>query len=184
MYTIARASSFASLPAGSGTLSYPYHHYPPSFGPSNHSRSAPSTPSEQLPPPLVANPNPSIVEAAPPAPSASQPNPPSTPARGCLKAPSKEFAIRSEPAEPEIQIISPTSGHHVPGSGTRRRPNMKLERLPSNAIARIQLAEGVEPHAQGGKSATNSGARGKCKERVPTPYVKSDKTGWLSDGEE
>lgn len=63
----------------------------------------------------------------------------------------------------------------------RRRPNMKLERLPSNAIARIQL-ENVESHQ--GQGATNSGVGGKCKQRVPTPYVKSDKTSWLSDGEE
>ncbi|KAJ1306662.1 hypothetical protein OPQ81_007657 [Rhizoctonia solani] len=152
---------------------HPLHHFPRAL-------SAPSTPSEQFPPSVMSYPNPS-VEAAP---SASQPSPPSTPARGCLKAPTKEFATRPEPAEPEVQIISPTSGRHTPGENTRRRPNMRLEKLPSNAIARIQLAEGVEPHAQGGKNATSSGARGKCKERVPTPYVKSDKTGWLSDGEE
>ncbi|CAE6418013.1 unnamed protein product [Rhizoctonia solani] len=185
MHTIARASSFASLPSGSSALTYPYHHQPPSFGRSNHSQSAPSTPSEQVPPPIMLNLG-SSIEAAPSSPSAPEPSPPGTPARGCLKAPTKEFTTKSEP---EIQIISPTSGRHVPGGSggdisTRRRPNMKLERLPSSAIARIQLAEGVEPHAHGGKNATNSGAKGKCKERVPTPYVKSDKTGWLSDGEE
>ncbi|EUC59083.1 dihydroxyacetone kinase [Rhizoctonia solani AG-3 Rhs1AP] len=179
MHTIARASSFTSLPSGSSALAYPYYHHPPSFGPSNYSRSAPSTPSEQIPPPAMPILNLS-VEAAPPAPS----SPPSTPARGCLKSPTKEFTTRPEAAEPEVQIISPTSGRHTPGSSTRRKPNMKLERLPSSAIARIQLAEGVEPHAQGGKTATHSAAKGKCKERVLTPYVKSDKTGWLSDGEE
>ncbi|KAF8705276.1 hypothetical protein RHS03_05513, partial [Rhizoctonia solani] len=189
MHTIARASSFASLPSGSNSaLTYPYHHQPPPFGRSNHSQSAPSTPSEQFPPPVMPNFGPSIEVAT--AQPTTQPSPPSTPARGCLKAPSKEFTTKSEP---EVQIISPTSGRHAPGihagagagdGSTRRRPNMKLERLPSSAIARIQLAEGVEPHAHGGKNATNSGGKGKCKERVPTPYVKSDKTGWLSDGEE
>ncbi|ELU43460.1 dihydroxyacetone kinase 1 [Rhizoctonia solani AG-1 IA] len=187
MHTIARASSFASLPSGSNSaLTYPYHHQPPPFGRSNHSQSAPSTPSEQFPPPVMPNFGPSIEVAT--AQPTTQPGPPSTPARGCLKAPSKEFTTKSEP---EVQIISPTSGRHAPGihagagdGSTRRRPNMKLERLPSSAIARIQLAEGVEPHAHGGKNATNSGGKGKCKERVPTPYVKSDKTGWLSDGEE
>ncbi|KAH7335429.1 hypothetical protein B0J17DRAFT_75730 [Rhizoctonia solani] len=183
MHTIARASSFASLPSGSSALAYPYHHHhPPSFGPSNHSRSAPSTPSEQFPPPVMPNPNPPVA-VAPAAASISQPSPSSPPARGCLKSPTKEFP---EPAaEPEVQIISPISGRHTPGeNSTRRRPNMKLERLPSSAIARIQLAEGVEPQAHGVKNAASPEARGKCKERVPTPYVKSDKTGWLSDGEE
>ncbi|CCO29898.1 hypothetical protein BN14_03921 [Rhizoctonia solani AG-1 IB] len=111
------------------------------------------------------------VEVAPLAPSAPQPSPPSTPARGCLKAPTKEFPTKSEP---EIQIISPTSGRHVPGGSTsdsskRRRPNMKLERLPSSAIARIQLAEGVEPNARGGKNATNSAAKESAKSEFLRP---------------
>jgi hypothetical protein len=178
MHTIARTSSFGSLSSGLGALPYPFHHHPSSFGSVHQSLSEPTTPSDPFPPHIVPNIRPSLEATRMSSTSHT------APARGCLKAPTKEFATKYEPPELKSQIaLSPE--RPVPGN-TRQRPNMKLERLPSNAIARIQLAEGVEPHValNHGRNATSAGARGKCKERVPTPYVKSDKSTWLSDGEE
>lgn len=179
MHTIARASSFASLPSGSSASACsPYYHHPTSYGATSQSRSEPATPSEPTLPAAAG-----VWPYSEATPTLS--NPQQTPTRGCLKPPTKEFATKCEPTEVESQISTSSSGRQG-SSGTRRRPNMKLERLPSNAIARIQMAEGVEPQmiAEQGKNATGSGAKGKCKQRVPTPYVKSDKSSWLSEEEE
>lgn len=179
MHTIARASSFGPLSSGSGALAYPYHHQPASFGATHKSLSEPCTPSEPSSPLSTAGTGPSVPPTPMRTPSGSQ----VPPARGCLKEPTKEFVTKAEPAEAQSQPPVPPPGRHAPGA--RQRPKMKLERVPTSAIARIQMSEGVEPHmvTEGG-NGINPGARGKCKERVPTPYVKSDKASWLSDGEE
>ncbi|QRV73972.1 dihydroxyacetone kinase [Ceratobasidium sp. AG-Ba] len=130
---------------------------PGAWGPPMSSSSNPSTPGYNSP----------RVEPAP-----------STPARGCLKAPTKEFTVTPDAYRDPTPTPPPSKNG---ASASRRRPNMKLERLPSSAIARIQLAEGVEHPATGSAGSTPSG---KCKTRVPTPYVKSDKGAWLSENDE
>ncbi|KAF8605859.1 hypothetical protein BDV93DRAFT_521214 [Ceratobasidium sp. AG-I] len=167
MHSVARASSFVSSPSMNPSASsyYSYHHSPASAA-TSHSLSTseePLTPSSQ-----EASSRYVATRVEPP-----------TPARGCLKSPTKEFGIAFEHFE-----LAPSTSERQTPSIARRRPNMTLGRLPSNAIARIQLEDmGSNP----GQGATNSRAGSKCKQRVLTPYVKSDeaeKMEWISDGEE
>lgn len=180
MHSVARASSFVSSPSMKTRASsyYSYHHAPASTA-TPHSLSAseePLTPSYPFNAPTSPGAN-SSQEASSRY-VATRVEPP-TPARGCLKAPTKEFGITFE----QFELAPSTSQRQMP-SVARRRPNMTLGRLPSNAIARIQ-SEDAESHP--GQGATNSRAGSKCKQRVLTPYVKSDeaeKMEWISDGEE
>ncbi|KAG9075639.1 hypothetical protein FS749_012671 [Ceratobasidium sp. UAMH 11750] len=171
MHTVARASS----PSPMQHSYHSYHHAPPAaYAGTPQSFSTPGEPlTPSYPFSLPTSPG---LDTSTSGYMGSRVEPaPSTPARGCLKPPTKEFIITPDA---HLDIATPTP---LPSkdSTTRRRPNMKLERLPSSAIARIQLAEGVE------QLATNSRATpGKCKTRVPTPYVKSDKDSWLSDADE
>jgi hypothetical protein len=181
MYTIARTSSSSSMQHT--VLPYhPYHH-----APAYASTSQPLlTPGEPLTPsyPFSAPTSPGAGICAEPATGylGSRVGAPSTPGRGCLKAPTKEFIVAPEPLNANRDITPSSASKNVP-KASRRRPNMQLDRLPSNAIARIQLADGVEPYEV--KNATGSGVAARnCKQRVLTPYVKSDKGAWLSDGEE
>ncbi|KAG8768209.1 hypothetical protein FRC12_005713 [Ceratobasidium sp. 428] len=172
MYTIARSSSPSSMQHSY----HSYHHAPAAaYAGTPQSFSTPGepfTPSYPFPPPTSPGFNASsssylgpYVEPAP-----------GTPARGCLKPPTKEFA--TAPDTHLNPILTPLPSKDSTNT-SRRRPNMQLGRLPSNAIARIQMAEGVE------HPPTSSGvAAGKCKTRVLTPYVKSDKDAWLSEAEE
>ncbi|KAG9100894.1 hypothetical protein FRC06_003575 [Ceratobasidium sp. 370] len=170
MHTVARTSSPSPM-----QHYHSYHHAPPAAyagtPQSFLTPGEPLTPSYPFPPPTSPglNSTPSYVgPRVEPAPS--------TPARGCLKPPTKEFATTPDAHLDPAPAPLPSKDS---ATASRRRPNMKLERLPSSAITRIQLAEGVE------QLATSSGvAAGKCKTRVPTPYVKSDKDSWLSDADE
>ncbi|KAG8741472.1 Dihydroxyacetone kinase 2 [Ceratobasidium sp. 414] len=170
MHTVARTSS--PSPMQHSYLSY--HHAPPAaYAGTPQSFSTPGeslTPSYPFPPPTSPGFNASMPSYMGPRVEPA----PRTPARGCLKPPTKEFATTPDAyLDPTVVPLPSKDG----ATASRRRPNMKLEHLPS-AIARIQLAEGVE------QLATSSGVAGKCKARVPTPYVKSDKDSWLSDADD
>ncbi|KAG9128130.1 hypothetical protein FRC07_004472 [Ceratobasidium sp. 392] len=173
MYTIARSSSPSSMQHSY----HSYHHAPPATymgTPQFSTPGEPLTPSYPFPPPSTSP----GLNASTPGYLGSRVEPaPSTPARGCLKPPTKEFA--TTPDAHLDPTPTPLPPKNIASSSRRRPANMKLDRLPSNAIARIQLAEGVEHPA-----ASSGVAGGKCKTRVLTPYVKSDKDSWLSDAEE
>ncbi|QRV88743.1 dihydroxyacetone kinase [Ceratobasidium sp. AG-Ba] len=175
MHTVARASSPSPM---QHTYHSYHHHASPAAYTATQSLSTPGEPlSQSYPfsqPPMSSSSNPSTPGYSSPRVEPA----PSTPARGCLKAPTKEFTVTPDAYRDPTPTPPPSKNG---ASASRRRPNMKLERLPSSAIARIQLAEGVEHPATGSAGSTPSG---KCKTRVPTPYVKSDKGAWLSENDE